>query len=78
MERKTVENEVLKIVKVKEGLADFSESCLEVAHKTSVIFSAHAEIVDCLPDARGAQLEDLKYLGKSQVTNQNRLFLSLH
>lgn len=60
---KSMENESLKVVKVKEGMSDFSESFLELAYKTSMIFTAHAKVVGCLPDARSIPIEDLKYSG---------------
>uniref|UniRef100_A0A0A9WTA8 Uncharacterized protein n=2 Tax=Lygus hesperus TaxID=30085 RepID=A0A0A9WTA8_LYGHE len=60
---KTMENESIKIVKVKEGMSDFSEGFLDLAYKNSIIFSAQVKVVDCIPDARTAQIEDLKYSG---------------
>ncbi|KAF6215827.1 hypothetical protein GE061_000162 [Apolygus lucorum] len=60
---KTLENESIKVVKVKEGMSEFSEGFLDLAYKNTMIFTAQVKVVECIPDARNAQLEDLKFTG---------------
>ncbi|XP_037091082.1 uncharacterized protein LOC119111374 [Pollicipes pollicipes] len=64
------EHEVAKTTRLKQGLLTLSDACLELAHKTQLVFQAHREIVSELPDLDVNQLHTAKYTGTARRTRQ--------
>ena len=60
---KIQENEVCKLIRLKEGLTKMSDGYIEMAHKMAIIFDAQKEVVQALPDVHDTAIHELKYTG---------------
>ncbi|XP_003748238.1 uncharacterized protein LOC100900284 [Galendromus occidentalis] len=60
---KIQENEVCKLIRLKEGLTKLSDGYIEMAHKMAIIFDAQKEVVQALPDVHDTAIHELKYTG---------------
>ncbi|ESO95477.1 hypothetical protein LOTGIDRAFT_160630 [Lottia gigantea] len=60
---RTRENEAVKLIRIKEGLLKFSNSYIDFAHNTAVVFESQRNIALQLPDVHDQELEDIKYTG---------------
>lgn len=63
VESKALENEAIKLMLVKEGLLNMSSCYLELTDKASIIFQAHREVTNSLPDVHDRDIEDIRYSG---------------
>jgi len=63
------ENEVVKLIRLKQNLLKLSESYIELAHKCVHIFEAQADVARALPDAPSTDIHDIKYTGATAVRN---------
>lgn len=63
------ENEAVKLIRVKEGLIKLSESYMELAHKCLILYEAHKDIANEIPDIHLQEIQEIKYTG-SQATKQ--------
>lgn len=64
------ENEATKAVRIKEGLSKLSDSYIDVAQKSLIIFQAQKEIACGLPDRteiEGRGIQDIQYTGSEQA-----------
>ncbi|XP_066995449.1 uncharacterized protein [Anabrus simplex] len=61
------ENEAVKIIRVKEGLLKLSESYLELAHKCHVIFEAHRDIANEIPNVQNRDIHEIQYSGSAMA-----------
>ncbi|KAK6183969.1 hypothetical protein SNE40_002287 [Patella caerulea] len=57
------ENEAIKLIRIKEGLLKLSNSYIDFAHNTAVVFESQRNIALQLPDVHDQELEDIKYTG---------------
>lgn len=57
------EHEVVKLIRIKEGLFKVSEAYIDHAQKCDVIFSAQRDIALQLPDVSDRDIQDIKYTG---------------
>jgi hypothetical protein len=63
------ENEMIKLVRFKDGMVKVSEAYVELATKCAVIFEAQRDISHHLPDIHGRDIHEIKYTG-SGATKQ--------
>lgn len=59
------ENEVCKMIRLKEGLTKLSESYIDMAQKMAIIFDAQKEVVQAIPDVQDTAIHELKYTGSA-------------
>ncbi|KAK7791944.1 hypothetical protein R5R35_002433 [Gryllus longicercus] len=57
------ENEAVKMIRVKEGLLQLSESYLQLARKCHVVFEAHRDVAQQIPDAQNRNIHEIQYEG---------------
>jgi len=63
------ENEIIKLVRLKDGLLKISEAYIELANKCAIIFGAQRDISHQFPDVRSRDFHEIKYTG-SGATKQ--------
>ncbi|XP_064601843.1 uncharacterized protein LOC135467871 [Liolophura sinensis] len=56
-------NEAIKLVRLKEGMLQFSEAYIDYGRKCSMLFEAQRDIAYQIPDVHGRDYEDIKYTG---------------
>lgn len=66
---KTLENESVKLMLVKESLLNLSSSYLELSDKASLIFQAHKEVAKSIPDVHDRNIEEIRYPGSEMARN---------
>lgn len=59
------ENEVVKLIRVKEGLLKLSEAYLTLAHKCTYVFEAQRDIARGLPDVEDKEIHEIRFDGIS-------------
>jgi len=57
------EHEVVKLIRIKEGLFKMSEGYIDYAQKCDVIFGAQRDIALQIPDVTDRDIQDIKYTG---------------
>jgi len=57
------EHEVVKLIRIKEGLFKVSEAYIDYAQKGDVLFNAQREIALQIPDVTDCDIQDIKYTG---------------
>ncbi|XP_023335571.1 uncharacterized protein LOC111706871 isoform X2 [Eurytemora carolleeae] len=57
------EHEVVKLIRIKEGVFKVSEAYIDYAQKCEVIFGAQRDIALQLPDVTDRDIQDIKYTG---------------
>lgn len=62
---KALENEQVKLMLVKGGLLNISSSFLDMAGKANILFHAHKEVSQCLPDVHDRNIEEIRYSAHS-------------
>ena len=67
--QKVQENEICKMIRLKDGLTKLSESYVEMAQKMAIIFDAQREVIQAIPDVHDTAIHELKYTG-SNFTKQ--------
>uniref|UniRef100_A0A1B6MGD4 Uncharacterized protein n=1 Tax=Graphocephala atropunctata TaxID=36148 RepID=A0A1B6MGD4_9HEMI len=61
---RTHENEGVKVIKLKEGLLKLSDTYIDLAHKSSMIFEGKRNIAEGLPDLEQTRgMQDVRYRG---------------
>lgn len=50
---------------VKGGLLNVSSSYLDMVGKANILFHAHKEVSQCLPDVHDRNIEDIRYSGSN-------------
>ncbi|XP_018496181.1 uncharacterized protein LOC108864625 [Galendromus occidentalis] len=61
--QKVQENEVCKMIRLKEGLTKLTESYIELAHKMAIVFDAQKDVVQAIPEVNDTAIHELKYMG---------------
>lgn len=57
------EHEVVKLIRIKEGLFKMSEGYIDYGQKCDVIFNAQRDIALQIPDVTDRDIQDIKYTG---------------
>lgn len=57
------EHEVVKLIRIKEGLFKMAEGYIDYAQKCDVIFQAQRDIALQIPDVTDQDIQDIKYTG---------------
>jgi len=60
---KVREHEVIKLIRIKEGLYKMAEGYVDYAQKCDVIFQAQRDIALQIPDVSHQDIQDIKYTG---------------
>jgi len=60
---KVREHEVVKLIRIKEGLYKMAEGYVDYAQKCDVIFQAQRDIALQIPDVTDQDIQDIKYTG---------------
>ncbi|XP_014287095.1 uncharacterized protein [Halyomorpha halys] len=66
---KALENEQVKLMLVKGGLLNVSSSYLDMVGKANILFHAHKEVSQCLPDVHDRNIEEIRYSGSETARN---------
>lgn len=57
------ENEAVKLIRVKESLLKLSDSYLQLVQKCHIVYEAHREIAQQIPDAQNRNIHEIQYEG---------------
>ncbi|CAG0882325.1 unnamed protein product [Cyprideis torosa] len=78
---KSREHEIVKLIRIKEGLLKMSDAYLDMFSKGQYVFQAQRDIAALLPDVQGRELADVKYTGSGatkQAVTRARVRVSSH